>query len=630
MSTTRSTTRPTTTAATKKPPKKATRRRNEPRRGNDRVTATSGKLTFTIDDRPHLEQLNLPGPRRELEGRGGATPALDVMRYLIRCPLLPALTAAIAPRGGRPSAYPDIFWVFVLAATREFGKNDHLLQELKSNWPEIAKEFYFEHNVALPHQRGIAYASLNSWRTNAIIDKTHQLNVLLERLTQISVPLALAIRRAEGGDEPRDLLNPTVWDCVAADGTVRRAPSDVSAELGLDNHGKEVIDYHGSRAKTGLPRVHEAVSRVNKHSGPSDGLFNVVATTKGVATYTRTVLGVEIGHAGEGETPIAMRALHRVYSHLGNQLPTLLYDGALTPISWQELVDQYGVFCVNANYARKAGTTGKGRGESGAKDFDPDSTTTGEGSRKYGRRKNTKKATFVTDLTKARCNNGPGGEHVHHIAADDGAVFETHAPVLIGLPADRIQTITPSRAERLQDSKGRFHFCLHFKAECARGGGHFTFTQNVEWTEPDKAGHVSWRSVIANVRIIPEIAEQFPRIYGGRNQIEAFFDWFEQCFYRRDRAASWGREAQIIDLVAASLLHNAEAWAHLAYRHPDDAEALTAELRSLPTPDLTVVKRKPKEETKAAQNARLHQPMETTAAAPEVPAETEEVDGAAA
>ena len=102
------------------------------------------------------------------------------MRYLIRCPLLPALTAAIAlgkPAG--PRGYPDIFWVFVLVATREFGKNDHLLQELKGNWTEIAKEFFFEHGVELPVQRGVAFASFNSWRTNAFLDRYHQLDIFL-------------------------------------------------------------------------------------------------------------------------------------------------------------------------------------------------------------------------------------------------------------------------------------------------------------------------------------------------------------------------------------------------------------------------------------------------------------------
>jgi hypothetical protein len=141
-----------------------------------------------------------------------------------------------------------------------------------------------------------------------------------------------------------------------------------------------------------------------------------------------------------------------------------------------------------------------------------------------------KKSTFVTDLTKARCSHGDGLSHVHYVAADDGAVFETDAPVLVGHPARRIQLITPDRAERLRDRKGRFYYRLHFEADCARTGRTFSFTQDLQRTEPDSDGHVSWRSVIANVRIIPEIAEQFPGIYGGRNQIEAFFDWLEQCF----------------------------------------------------------------------------------------------------
>lgn len=52
--------------------------------------------------------------------------------------------------------------------------------------------------------------------------------------TTVSAPLALAVRAAEGGDRPRDLLNPAVWDGIATDGSVRDAPSSVVEEAGGD------------------------------------------------------------------------------------------------------------------------------------------------------------------------------------------------------------------------------------------------------------------------------------------------------------------------------------------------------------------------------------------------------------
>ena len=71
-------------------------------------------------------------------------------------------------------------------------------------------------------------------------------------------------------------------------------------------------------------------------------------------------------------------------------------------------------------------------------------------------------------------------------------------------------------------------------------------------------------------------------MYGQRNQVESFFSWLEACFYRKDRHASWGRDAQLFDLVGASLWHNTLTWAHLAYRHPEQDQLLRVELRNLP------------------------------------------------
>lgn len=92
-----------------------------------------------------------------------------------------------------------------------------------------------------------------------------------------------------------------------------------------------------------------------------------------------------------------------------------------------------------------------------------------------------------------------------------------------------------------------------------------------------------WRSMVANVRVIPEeLIEKYGLTFGKRNQIESFFGWLEKRFYVKDRHASWGREAQLLNLVFSALLHNTEAWAHLAYRHPQVAADLARELADLP------------------------------------------------
>ncbi|MBF4162587.1 hypothetical protein [Nocardioides acrostichi] len=130
-------------------------------------------------------------------------------------------------------------------------------------------------------------------------------------------------------------------------------------------------------------------------------------------------------------------------------------------------------------------------------------------------------------------------------------------------------------------------------------------TQDLRYTEPDSRGNVSWRLPIANIRPIPDITKNYPEVMGTRNQSESFFSWAEKRYYRHDLAASWGRDAQVFDLIALALLHNSEAWAHLAYRHPSHAEEFRAILAAMDPPDLSGVKKKPLEQRKAAQAAHL-------------------------
>ena len=572
------------------------------------VSRNGPHLTFADDDRPGILDLNLPGPRRAREGRGGGHFILDVMRYLIRSPLLAAMTVAVAPRKGRPAAYPDKFWFFFAAAARELASGDELIATLNNEtvWTEVAKEFYFEHGITLPAKPGVAMASYNSWRTNAIIDRKQQLDVLLRRFTEVSVPLALAVRHSEVGDRPTDMLNPLVHDIISGDGTVRNAPSPVRGIVDIDEDGNKSLTYQNSRAKPGNPnlaRVHEAQQANSKRSGSREGLYNLAAQTKGTNTYTRTVLSVDIGTTHEAEITVAMRMFHRVYEVLGDRIPVLVYDGALTPINGQILMADYGTLCVGANYSRGLKNSA-GAGESRADHFDPDTTTTtGEGQRQYGSKKGEPKRTWVTQLPDIDCHNG-GHLHQHHVVADDGAIYEVDRPAYRGGTAQRLRALTSTELQRHQDDDGKYWFQLTVSADCDRGGT-FSMTQDLRETELNSKGNLSWREPIANVRPIPDVADKYADVMGHRNQSESFFSWAEKCYYRHDLAASWGRESQLFDLIAVALLHNSETWAHLAYRHPGYAEELKVSIADLDPPDLSGVKKKPANELKAAKAAQL-------------------------
>ncbi|SDC45250.1 hypothetical protein SAMN05660690_1495 [Geodermatophilus telluris] len=572
-------------------------------------TANSPATPFLIDDRPALIALPLAGPRRKKEGRGGATANLVVFRTLIRSPLLPAFTAALPrARGGRPTPLPDLYWVFYGCAMRELASNEQLDQELPQVWTEIRKEFWFEHRVLLPDALpngeipGGSY-SYRKWRKRRFFPekKTSPLPDLVGRLTDISIPLALAVRAAEGGDVPRELIDPAVWDIVAIDGTVLNAPSDVRQEQVVDDNGEVVRDTDGnpvlqvtgSRAKKGRPRVHHDVTDARgKEHGAKHGLYNVVATTKGLDTYTRVVLGLDIGDPGEGEDPVAMRVLRGIYSRAGHVFPVLTIDGVGKPGMYQDLVSEFGVYVVNPQSARA-----RNKGEAQA---DPaNAHLTGTTIRRYGVKKDQAKLTYDTPLDTV-CHEVDGVAHDHHLVADDGAVYETDLPATRGSRVRKLGMLTPTGVGRRRDTDGRYYLLLTLTGSCAHGGD-FTVTLELRWTKPVKDGRVPWRSMIANVRVIPEaLFEKYCLTFGKRNQIESFFGWLEKRFYVKDRHASWGREAQLLDLVFSALLHNTEAWAHLAYRHPAAAADLARELADLPATISSINSTSVKEELLAA------------------------------
>lgn len=455
------------------------------KQSSPQLSAKSPRTPFgPIDTRPTIHELRLPGIRRAQEGRGGSVAGVDALRMIARSPIIAAHAAAIPQSlGGRPAAVPDHYWHFYNAATRHFRSSDLLDQELRAHWAVVREEFWFEHGILLPDAKpngdvpdGDDY---RKWRKRKILPgirngqavNGQRLEDLTDWLTDISLPLALSIRSAEGGDEPRGLLDPAIWDCIAADGTVMDAPSDVREEIVCNADGvvlSRVI--HGSRAKNPADaRIHdEVISTSNKPHGARKGLYNVVAATKGLDTYTRVVLGLGIGEAHEGEMTIAMRVLHAMYRRLGDQFPVLLYDGALVPVHFQELMAAYGVYCVNANYARLGAksTPEVLLGPQGPQ------VPLGRGRGRYGVKKERDKRTYTTPLESVN-HEAEGYVHQHHLAADDGAVYEINRHALAGGNIVKVGLLRPSHLERRQSPEtGEYYFRLTLAGQCAHSGAY--------------------------------------------------------------------------------------------------------------------------------------------------------------
>lgn len=555
-------------------------------------SARSPRKGFTVDSRPALCDMQLPGPRREEEGRGGATSAATALRLMIRSPLLAVtVTAVPAAAGGRPSAAPDMFWFFYLQAVRYFTSAEKADQEIRGARSMIREELCFEHGILLPDAKPNGDVpgadDFRGWRRRRILKPEGVLDAVTAQLTHVSLPLALAIRRAEDTGEPRPLHQPAVWDLIAVDGTVMNAPSDVRQIDRVEADGTVTSYIEGSRAKKPRDaRIHHHVNeKIDKPHGAVTGLYNIAAVTKGQGTYTRVVLAVEIGQAGQGEGPVAMRMLHDMYDRIGRAFPVLLYDGAMVPLYQQDLVAEHGIYCVNSNKERNKAKKGK----DGTRKPEPKVvqgpncplTPLGKGQKRYGEKRGDSKRTYVT-APESVLHEADGYQHEHHLAADDGAVYELNRPAHSGGDVNKTGLLTPVDLERLQDSSGEYYLRLTVAGTCAHAG-EFTVSYDLRKTSLNRDGHLPWRSVIANIRVLPDaLVELFAEVYGQRNQVEGYFSWLEACFYRKDRHASWGRDAQLFDLVGASLWHNTLTWAHLAYRHPEQDQQLRIELRDLP------------------------------------------------
>lgn len=571
--------------ATKKPTNKKRAPKKAP---TPQLSASSPRSPFTTDTRPKLATMTLPGPRRAQEGRGGAVATMVALRCIIRSPLLAAFTAAIPARTtGRKAAVPDIFWMFYLIATRHLASQELLDQELAANWPQIRTEFWFEHAILLPDAKANGDIpnsdDLRKWRTRNM--SPDQIQELMRQLTTIAVPLALAIRRSEGGSWPRPLHLPEVWDAVAVDGTTLDAPSGVRLEERTEDDGTVTTVLKNSRAKLDKDaRVHHNMSHHDKKHGSQHGLCNVVACVSGRGSYTRVVLGLDIAQTGEGEDRAAMLVLSALYDQVGAFFPVLLYDKAMKPTYYQDLMAKYGIYCVNPNYARPGNKESIAPVKTAVRKVKAGCPKhmlipLGEGQSRYGTERGAPKRTYVSELA-AVAHETNGLQHVHHLAADDGAVYELDRPFTTRKVVNKTQLLETVGVQRVRASNGEYTLRLTVQGACHLGGS-FTTCVDLRKTELDREGSLPRTSVIANVRVIPDASERFGAVYGKRNQIESFFSWLEGRFFVKDRHASWGRDNQILDLIGAALLENTWAWAHLAYRDPAQAATLTAELAAI-------------------------------------------------
>jgi hypothetical protein len=412
------------------------------------------------------------------------------------------------------------------------------------------------------------YAAFNRWRNKHLI-ASGRVPELQKQFTEGSLQLAELIRDAEGRPTG-DPLGPSLGEILSGDATVFAPPSDVREETNYDEVTQtHITTYPGSRARPpqteqhvrdgrGKARPHQQGGDYNdvKKHGPVKGFYHLALSTKGYDSYTRVILDVDIAEAGQAESTAAFPMLNRVLSAAPNYFQAIAYDGQMYPKHALDLMATHGAYLINHNALRSHIRKDEGDGTE---------STAGISVRTHGQHKGKTVRTHSTALPSQHHQRADGSICSHHLVSDDGAVYPADRPKGAGTQAKTGPLLAPTALRRLWTNAG-YRVDLEFTIPCPHGD--LTYRTRLTDTKADKNGHVAWASPLAAHRVIPGALEaRFRSGFGARNQSEAFFSWLEQRYYIKDRVASWGREAQLVDLLCAAILHNAEAWAHYVYRH---------------------------------------------------------------
>lgn len=507
---------------------------------------------------PPMATWNLAGLRREKQGRGGATSLVTTVRGIIRCPLLYRV-ADLFPRQrtGRPSP-PAAYWLFFGQVARELRSAEAADQELLELWEHVVVPEFAAQGVDLPDaNRGTTnpipgYHGYNRWRQKHLVEGGLIVQAIdANRDAMLELGALIAVAEGHLSDDP---LFPSLPQTLTGDASVFQTASEVR-EMQTTVNGQTLNCYPGSRAVKGAARPDIAGAKHGgKTHGATEGLLHVALCMKGYDTYTRLVLDVFVAEPRQAETGAATPRIDRVLSAAPRgYFEAFAYDGAMYPKHYLTPLRRHGVYLVNPNSIAE----NKGAPE--------DTELAGYTTRQHGPYKGKTVRTHHTSLPSQRHQRPDGTVCVHHLVSDDGAVYPADRAANAGTPRKTGKIIPPTRLRRTDTGTG-FRVHLDYVIDCPHGP--LTYTVEITDTAPTNTGSVSWSSKLAAHRVIPEAwAERYRPVYGARNQTESFFSWLEQRYYVKDRAASWGLEGQLVDLLLCAMLQNSEAWAHYAVRH---------------------------------------------------------------
>lgn len=392
---------------------------------------------------------------------------------------------------------------------------------------------------------------------------------------------------------------------IFGDGTILRPMSDVIEHV---NELTGEIEYLGSRATTGAPRVQRAVRALDSDHPGQIGISFVAMHTE--TTFGLVVLGVESTLAAEQWA--ALTVLKRIDTHADGTVHNLVYDGALTGWVEDTLMHNYGIQLLQKGRSRSEVTT---TGKSVVRVLDIDARVaaetadrlaerdiaTGEAgtprSAAYLGRVHTTVRKDVLDrmwrtgealpvgtslypsakgdggyeIVNSRYEflhltfDGPDGGCEHDLVIDDGALFTIGLDERTDAPT-KFDHLPCMAATRTHDGE-HFAMARSHLIPCEHGDHewHHTWAPDM----PAYAQHDERPAIDEYDRVgrlltaIPRIAtDEFAPVLRLRNYSESYNNWFKAALPRHGRAAAMTQRGQEFDFLMGALASNAVTWHH--------------------------------------------------------------------
>lgn len=252
----------------------------------------------------------------------------------------------------------------------------------------------------------------------------------------------------------------------------------------------------------------------HRHDGVVTGTKLLHFAVRGPQVHRRIILTVDHVADPGREADIAVAAIRRIYPHAPNGIAAVAYDGAFRGTHHNTLMTDLGLIVINRPHTSRA------------------------------RHPRTHQLGTWSHTTR-------NGQCHHTLVARTGnvhdATLDDTGRTVLSAPCERTQV------RRVSRPNNQYRFTAGFTVKCA--GDDFT-----AWISPHPQPGETSHSRADQLRLISTHEPLFDELYGLRNDSEAINANYKST-HIHDRAPVLGSRRQTLDLLAWSILNNANCWA---------------------------------------------------------------------